>query len=115
MEVPHHCVHSVIDIRRFLTDELGHLDGDTELAKGLRAMRAACRKFLNTVQADDRDVLGYADLRGHWVSWVFNGALGELRGVYGVHIAQMAAEYGLDVEDDLASILPGMDLDEQKG
>jgi hypothetical protein len=38
---------------------------------------------------------------------VFNGALGEMRGVFGIHIAKLAAQYGLDVEDDLASILPG--------
>jgi hypothetical protein len=37
---------------------------------------------------------------------VFNGALGELCGVFGVHLAQLAAQYGLDIEDDLASILP---------
>jgi hypothetical protein len=38
-------------------------------------------------------------------------ALGELRGVFGIHIAKLAAEYGLDIEDDLASILPARDDD----
>ena len=33
MEVPHHCVHSIIDIRGLLTDELGSLDANSELAK----------------------------------------------------------------------------------
>lgn len=42
-------------------------------------------------------------------SWVFNGALGELRGVFGVHLARLAVAYGIDVEDDLGSILPGED------
>jgi hypothetical protein len=37
---------------------------------------------------------------------VFNGAVGELRGVFGVHVARLAASHGLDVEDELASILP---------
>jgi hypothetical protein len=46
MEVPDHCVRSVIEIRHCLTEELGKLEGSTELAASLRAMRAACRKFL---------------------------------------------------------------------
>ena len=45
MEVPHHCVTSVLEIRRLLTGELGALDEKSELAGSLRAMRAACRKY----------------------------------------------------------------------
>ena len=45
MEVPSHCLHSVMDIRRFLTGELGRLDAGSEFAASLRAMRAACRNF----------------------------------------------------------------------
>jgi hypothetical protein len=39
----------------------------------------------------------------------FNSALGELRGVIGLHIAALAAQHGLDVEGDLASTLPAVD------
>lgn len=46
-------------------------------------------------------------------SWEFNGAVGELRGVFGIHIAQLAAQYGIDVEDDLASILPPPEEDSE--
>lgn len=45
MEVPAHCVHSVMDIRRFLTGELGKLDAGSEFAASLRAMRAACLRI----------------------------------------------------------------------
>ena len=34
-------------------------------------------------------------------SWTFYGALGELRGTFGVHVAKIAAEFRLDVEDRL--------------
>ncbi len=111
MEVPHHCVESVLRIREFLTTELGKLDAGTELALSLRAMRAACRKFLATVEADDRRAIHFGAHQGHFASWIFNGAVGELRGVFGIHIARLAASHGLDVEDDLASILPAS-LDE---
>jgi hypothetical protein len=113
LEMPEHCVMSVIDIRRHLTDELQKIDGDGELAKQLRAMRAACRKFLDTVHAPNEyyEIVEHGLSRGHFASWVFGSALGELRGVFGLHLAQIAAAYGLDVEDDLASILPAKDDD----
>jgi len=44
--------------------------------------------------------------------WVFNSALGELRGIIGIHAAALAAQHGLDVEGDLASILPAADKQE---
>ncbi len=105
MEVPYNCVQSVLEIRRFLTTELQLLGGDSELVASLRALRTACRKFLDTVGAKP-DIITFGAHRGHWASWEFNGALGELRGVFGIHIARLAAAHGLDVEDELASILP---------
>lgn len=112
MEVPEHCVHSVLDIRRFLTAELGKLDSASEFAASLRAMRAACRKFLERVGANGREATLYAHHRGHWASWTFYSALGELRGGFGVHLARIAAQFQLDIEDRLASILPAKDENE---
>ncbi len=107
LEDPRHCALSVIEIRQFLTGELAGLGDDDDLAPHLVAMRAACRKFLDTVQA-----AGGGDRLMHpgnmWGSeaWVFNAAMGELRGAVGMHVAQVAAKFGLDVEDGLASTLP---------
>jgi hypothetical protein len=106
METPSYCVQSVLEIRRFLTTELTGLDFESDLAQSLRAMRAACRKFLDTAQDDERRIITFGGQFNHWASWVFNAALGELRGVFGIHIARLAAQHGLDVEDDLAAILP---------
>ncbi|MCB1494507.1 MAG: hypothetical protein KDJ86_01870 [Bauldia sp.] len=105
MEIPHHCVDSVLEIRRFLTGELSQIGEQSEISETIRAMRAACRKFLNTV-GERSETVAYGAERGHWASWVFNGALGEMRGVFGVHVAKLAASYGLDVEDGLAAIIP---------
>lgn len=79
MEVASHCVQSVIEIRHHLSDELGKLDSGSELAASLRAMRAACRKFLERVGTDGRDGIHHADGWG-FHSWTFGSALGELRG-----------------------------------
>ena len=108
VEVPEHCVQSVVEIRRFLSEELGKLENESNIAKSLRAMRATCRKFLDSVGADER-IIRFGAHPGHFASWDFIAAVGQLRGVFGIHIAQIAAQYGLDVEGELASILPGQD------
>src|ERR1700678_2587913 len=97
MEVPSHCVHSVIEIRHRLSDELGKLDGSSELSASLRAMRAACRKFLERVGTDGREGIRYA-VGSNVHSWTFGSALGELRGTFGVHVAKIASLFRLDVE-----------------
>jgi hypothetical protein len=112
MEDTSHCVHSAIEIRHFLTAEIGKLDGGSAFSESLRAMRAACRKFLNRVGADGREGTLYARHRGGWGSWTFYSALGEMRGTFGIHLARIAAQFKIDVEDKLASILPEKDVDE---
>ena len=108
LELPAHCVHSIQSMRAFLTQELGMALPD-ELAANLRAMRAACRKFLNTMAALDARQQIDSQYFGGIDQWEFNAALGELRSSFGVHIAMIAAQNGLDVEDDLASIFPAED------
>lgn len=95
------CIESVIRIRSFLTDQL--IDGPpgAELAAIVRAMRAACRKFLEPLEGRPRE-FGYSPP----MDYRFNQALGELRASFGYLLGALAAKYGLDVEDELASILP---------
>lgn len=114
LEVPRHCVDSVIDIRHFLTNEIADLPEKSALATQLRAMRAACRKFLDMLDDRGPQIVDAAWRPGHWASWHFSTALGELRGVFGIHVAQIAAEHGLDVEKELASILPLEDKEDDK-
>lgn len=109
MEMPDHCIRSVIEMRAHLTHEIGNLDATSELAVTLRAMRAACRKFLDTIHPQQQEITQFGASHGHWASWVFNGALGEMRGVFGVHLAILAAKFGLPVEDELAAIIPVSD------
>lgn len=106
LEVPEHCVQSVVELRQFLTNELSSVNPKSELSSSLRAMRAACRKFLDQVSERNGDIIRFGAHDGHSASWQFLPALGELRGVFGIYVAKMATSYGLNVEDDLASILP---------
>ena len=107
IEIDDQVAHSVLDIRQFLTTEIGGIDSDSELAAHLRAMRAACRKYL--------DDTGPGSHRLHMPPWGgpyeygFFLQLGELRATIGQHVAALAVMYGLDVEGDLASVLPELD------
>ena len=106
-ETASYVVRSILDVRERLTAFLQQLDRSSPLAESLVAMRAACRKFLNDVEGIDVDHMLYhrprmwdKDERDFFV------ALGELRSIIGVHAAQIAVRYGIDVEQVLVSIFP---------
>ena len=72
--------------------------------------RDACRKFVGDTSTigSETELLSFRDMLGAG-GWVFNRALGELRGVIGVRIAQLSVRYGLDVPDALVATLPTTD------
>jgi len=49
--VPSHCVHSVLDIRQFLSTELDKLDSGSEFAASLREMRGTFGVHLARIAA----------------------------------------------------------------
>jgi hypothetical protein len=106
-ETASYVVQSILDIRKRLTEELEQLDRASRLAQSLIAMRAACREFLDRVEGIDPDIMFYRpgpiwdrDERDFFM------ALGELRRTMGIHTAQIAVRYGIDVEETLVSIFP---------
>ncbi|MPY57131.1 DUF6650 family protein [Streptomyces spongiae] len=108
VEAREHCVASVQEIRETLTQILMEPDTGDSLTESLRAMRAACRRFLNTVGPDhagwDRDHIDDA---------TFGAALGELRAVFGIQIGIIAARYKIDLPEELETILPDSDVDDE--
>lgn len=110
-ELPRQCVASVLEIRRFLTQELGAIGDRAKLADNLRAMRAACRQFLD--QTGSAAVGGeVGPNRGGTPEWIFNQSLGELRALVGTYVAVLADTFDLAVEDGLAQALPPAPRDE---
>ena len=108
-EIPEYCVSSVKDIRQHLSTQLSVLPDDSELKQSFRAMRASCRRFLDrsdTVWTGKVREKGGGVRSRSYVGIILMNALGELRGVFGVHIAKIAVLYGLDVEQELSEILP---------
>lgn len=106
-EVPEHCIQSVLEIRRFLTTELGNLKEGSGLVAQIRSMRAACRKFLDDLAHETGPRGRHRFSSPHKL----DTALGELRSSFGAVIAPLAVQYGIDVEDELATILPAEDVD----
>jgi hypothetical protein len=105
-ETPHHCVQSVIEIRHQLTSLMSDLNGAGVLHDHLNAMRATCRRFLDRLKFEADDDYGGMQSPGHYKSWIFQDALGQLRGIFGVHLAAIAVRFELEVGLELEQICP---------
>lgn len=101
------CAASVVDVRRKLTDEIEGLSDDVVLTPHLRAMRGACRQFLDRLgeaRASERDGLAYRELTDNEVPLIL--ALGELRALVGVQIALIASAFDLEIPETLWELVP---------
>ena len=107
LEVEDQCIHSVLESRRALTDEIGGLPADSRLGAHLRAIRATCRRFLNENSPGERGYLRRGPT-GPFESTFFT-SLGELRSSIGLHVGAIALMHGIDVEGELARVLPEAD------
>jgi hypothetical protein len=90
---------SILDMRERLRRELRGLSTNSVLQEGLRAMQAACRMFLDENQSARS---GY----GPPYEAQLHSTLGELRALFGIHIARIACAYDLEVDAHLEGILP---------
>ena len=109
LEVHGDVERSVHEIRQRCTDALTAISERALARKHIQAMRAACRRFL-----EEPPKFGnlmphhfgrFADEAGFFV------ALGELRASVGAQIANLASYYEIELEPELAAILPAEDKD----
>lgn len=103
------CVRSAIEARNFLTDQISQAKPGRSLDASLRAMRTSFRHFVELGGFD-----GHNFGRHRYVSDLdpLSLALGALRSEVGLQILLIAYYYGLEVEDELAAILPVIADDE---
>ena len=92
-ELEHQVAQSVMEIRITLTDVLQRLPESSNALSSIKAMRIACREYLDDSHNNSHHSGFLADL-------------GRLRTIFGYHIAQLAIMYGIDIEGELAKILP---------
>ncbi|WP_059051379.1 DUF6650 family protein [Paenibacillus senegalimassiliensis] len=105
LETVHPVISSVVEIKNFLTSELPNINEKSELESYVRAMRNSCNQFLSKCHDDD-DFKIYSAKHDNIHNWIFVSAIGEMRGIFGIMIGQIASSYGIDVEDSLAEIIP---------
>ncbi len=104
VEVPEHCVESVLQIRQFLAAALAYQGIGSDLAGHLHAMRAACRAFLYRFSSPSD--ISFGDIsEDWWLNQELGQAIGALRTVFGFQLAQIAARYSLDVDEPLSYII----------
>lgn len=107
LEVHGDVEQSVHEIRRRCTDALTALAERAPARKHVQAIRAACRRFLEEPprfgNLMPHQFGRFADEAGFFV------ALGELRASIGMQIANLASYYEIELEPDLAAILPAED------
>jgi len=104
---------SIHEIRAECTRTLQSLSASVFAAIPIRAIREASRRFHNDqheqfryFDGGDRYEHGHHGRRG---SPGFFVALGAYRATVGLQVAMLAAHYDIDIEGELASVLPSID------
>lgn len=106
LEIEEHCVRSASETRGRLGTLLDNPEIGDELSRRVKALQAAFRSFMGEVGPYD-DMRGYRG--GSYGTDPLSVALGQLRGVVGVLVGELASTYGLEVCDELATIVPDLD------
>ena len=109
LEVEGDVEHSVHAIRQQCTQSLANLNEQSQAAGAIRAIRAVCRRFLDEPRPEFRSLSG--NLGRHRGHAGFFTALGELRATVGSQIGVLALLHRIELEAELASILPAEDRD----
>jgi hypothetical protein len=109
-EGPDYCRQSVEQIRQMLTEKMPRCNSNSEINKLLRSLRTQSRKFCNEIGSPS-----FPSLAPPVQKSILKGELVKLRLVAGKVVGALSVSYGIDVEDELASIIPFKNyLEEQK-
>jgi hypothetical protein len=98
---------SVGEIRQICTEALKTLGPSDYASLPIRNIRAACRRYLDDTVIEFRHA-DHHHHRGGMSAGAFL-ALGAFRAAVGNEVARLAAYYDIEVEGDLATVLPQLD------
>lgn len=99
---------SAQSIREHATKALAQLAEGSKVAGPIRLIRAACRRYLEHSQQYP-NIAALDAAAGNAAPWLIS--LGELRAAVGYNIGTLAVALDLDIEEELASIIPAEDLE----
>lgn len=100
-----YCLRSVTEICHLLTEALKVIEPKTQIGKNIAALRKASRDFCDAIGDPGFDAAPRPAQRSALAT-----ELAKFRRAAGREIGCIAIAYGLDVEDELASIIPFNDL-----
>jgi hypothetical protein len=103
IEIEEHCVQSANRVRDELGAQLNNPEIGPVLEAELQLLQRLFRDFVDEVGPTGN---GWHGERHPMGTDRLSVALGRLRGLVGVHVGLLAAEYDLDVSDELATIVP---------
>ena len=107
LEVEWQVTESIQQIRSQCSQAIAALPDSSPAVPPIRGIRAACRRFLDEPHSEFPH-MGFHPRRGSDGPGFF-AALGEFRAVLGIHIGNLAVTYKIELEPELASILPPED------
>jgi len=99
------CYISVDKIREHLSEKGKSLEPKNELRMSISGMRKACRGFQTALEKFydlDKGQNPYKDIPPD----IFYDALQQLRNIFGVELGLLTFKYGLDIDEQLANIIP---------
>lgn len=105
-EQPEYVVQSILQMRQELTGGLKRISDGSPAKEAFRVMRMACRDFLENPAIREKGQSPMPHNRGLWQQEEFLLSLGRLRSVFGQQLAEIGYLYGVDIEPQLATILP---------
>lgn len=103
LEIEEECVGSADYIRKELGKHLDNPEIGPEMIRRVQLLQRLFRDFMDEVGPSCGDWDRHYRPMG---TDPLSMALGRLRGLVGIQIGELAAEYDLDVSEDLASIVP---------
>lgn len=119
-EVEDHVISSIYTIREECVKAVGAVSDKAPAAEHIRAIGAACRRFLDEPYPTFDDIMErrrdpYFEreeragrLRHGTHLAAFFTALGEFRAFVGMRVAVLSSAYDIDIKGDLARIVPPM-------
>jgi hypothetical protein len=114
LEVEWQVTDSIQQVREQCSKAIVALPDSSPAILPIRGIRAACRRFLDEPRSHFPHVgfIRHRDREGDHPG--FFTALGEFRATVGAHVSTLAISYRIELEPELASILPPEDADEPK-
>lgn len=103
LEIEEHCIRSADHVRKELGKQLDNPEIGPEMTRHVQLLQQLFQVFMDEVGPSGDNIYGHHRSMG---TDPLSMALGRLRGLVGIRFGELAAEYGLNVSEELVGIVP---------